>query len=175
MPFASFESDSRHDGERLRLGAEAAWLRGPYALFAEALSIAEDVTGSGGSGEATTRGWYLGGSWVLTGEPKTLRGVHPKRPLVRRSGATCGSGAWQLAARYSELDLDQALVEHGLLSPESFPGRVSTLDIGLNWYATYHVRVKLHALHTEFDEPILIRGENRRAEDAVLLQFQVHF
>ncbi len=173
-PFLAFEPGSSADGDRLRLGLEAAWLSGPTALMAEAIQITEDLSGSGGDVENETRGWYAAASWVLTGEQKLFSGVKPNHPLWVKD-ASAGSGAWQLALRYSDLQLDDALVDAGLVAATSFPDSVRTWDLGLNWYTTANTKVMLHYLHTDYADAIEFDGESRSSEDALLLQLQLHF
>ena len=173
VPFASFAAGSELDGERLRLGAEAAWLRGPLAIFGEAIRVEQEMQGTLGATDAVLEGGYLGLSWVVSGEEKTLRGVRPERPFL--FGTPPGSGAWQLAARASQLDLDDDLETFGLLSPGTSPGSVRTYDVGVNWIATEHFKVMLHALFTEYEETIVLGGDPRDSESAILVQFQVQF
>lgn len=170
-PFLSFEPGSSFDGERTRLGLEAAWLSGPFALTAEAQRIEQESSGPGRAVESEFDGWYVAASWVLTGEDKTFRGVHPARPFLRGGGP----GAWQLAARFSELALDSDMVSAGLIAPTSFPGEVSSLDLGVNWYLTYEVRLKLHWVRSSYADSIVIDGDSRDSEDALILQAQMNF
>ncbi len=172
VPFFTYQPGAMTDGERARVGLEAAWLHGPTALFAEWISIDEEVVGAGGAADAATDAWYVAGSYVLTGEEKTFKGVHPARPHLPGTG---GLGAFQLAARYSHLELDPALVTTGLVLPTTHPGEVGTIDIGLNWYMTYNARLKLHWIHTAFDDPITVAGDTRDSEDALVFQAQLHF
>lgn len=174
-PFLSFEPGSRADGERVRLGLEAAWLSGPLALSAEAIEVKEDLSGAGGDVQSTTSGWYVAASWVLTGETKSFRGVQPDHPWIPATAGASGLGALQLALRYSELRLDDDLIGGGIVATNAFPDSVRTWDAGLNWYSTAHTKVMLHCLHTDFEESIVVDGDSRASEDALLLQFQVHF
>jgi phosphate-selective porin len=184
VPFARFEPGSSVSGNRFRLGAEAAFVEGPFALFAEIMQMQDDVQGVSGSGEVRYDGFYLGGSWVVTGEPKSLdSAIQPMRPTLGGQTPLLSSGAWQLALRYSQLNLDQALVTTGLLHPDSFADDVSTLDLGVNWYATRHLSVKLHLIHTEYGTAIEFGNgigdadidSSRDSEDAILLQLQMQF
>ncbi len=174
-PFLSFEPGSRANGERLRLGLEAAWLSGPLALSAEAITVKEDLSGAGGDVQSTTSGWYAAASWVLTGETKSFRGVKPDHPWIPGKREVSGSGAHQLALRYSELRLDEDLLDGGLVAANAFPDSVRTWDVGINWYSTVHTKTMLHVLHTDFEDSITIDGDTRSSETALLLQFQVHF
>lgn len=170
QPFITFEPGSEIDGERTRLGLESAWISGPFGLFAEAMQVEQDVLGAGGDANVAYSGWYVAGSWVLSGEDKTFKGVRPANAVGHG-----GCGAWQLAARVSQLELDDDLVSAGLVLPASFTDSVTSYDLGLNWYATYNARVRLHVVHTEYSDRIAIGGDNLDSEDALLVQFQLGF
>ncbi len=170
--FAVFEPGARLDGPRTRLGADFTWLTGPSAVMAELFHVESDVVGSGGSGSAATSGWLLSASRVLTGEARGWKGIHPRRPL---HGEEPGSGAWQVAARWSELRLGAAWQDLGLLLPASYPGTVRGLDLGLNWYPTRRVAWRLHFLHNFYAEDLLLGGSSVSGESAVILQLQFAF
>jgi len=174
VPFLAFEPGSSLDGRRWRVGAEAAWLHGPFALYGEWMATRQEMEGAGGEEDVSIDGGFVALSWVLTGEEKTWRGISPSRPF-RPGGEGTGAGAFQIAARFSLLALDGDLVDAGIVAPPAFPRRVRGLEAGLNWYATDHARVKLHYLRTDYGRDVVIGGDERGAEDALLLQFQLHF
>ena len=95
-------------------------------------------------------GWYAEGSWVLTGESRgwsTANGAFSNpRPRVNFTSEG-GAGAWEVAARYSTLDLNDnegvlgaALPAGGVRGGEQ---RIST--IGLNWYPNQVLKFMLQA------------------------------
>jgi phosphate-selective porin OprO/OprP len=174
VPFLAFEAGSRINGRRTRLGTEVAWLYGPVALMGEAITITQEMAGPEENFDDDTFGWSAATSWVLTGEKKTFKGVHPERP-IDSSGDKKGTGAFQIAARYSSLLMDDDLITNGFVSEQTYPERVQSFDIGLNWYLTYHSRVKAHFLHTKYSQSILFEDEVRDVENALLLQFQLTF
>ena len=51
-------------------------------------------------------GWYVEGSWFLTGERRTYEEGQIVRPKVKNPVNDGGHGAWQLAARYDVINLD---------------------------------------------------------------------
>jgi phosphate-selective porin OprO/OprP len=111
-----------------RLGFEAAWIRGPLLLQAEYLSFGASPAGRP---DFTGTGNYVAGSWVLTGESRPYRNgaignVRPARP----------HGAFELAVRYSAVDLDDGPVRGG---------RQQDWTLGANWYVGQHL--KLQANH----------------------------
>ncbi len=168
--FADFETGARLDGTRVRLGSDLTWLTGPNAFMAEVIRIEEEATGSLGAGEPVTRGWLFSATRMLTGEARTWKGVHPQHAL----GAD-GWGAWQVAARWSEMRFDEAWTDLGMLLPSESASAVRTLDVGLNWYPTRSVSWKLHLLHSFYADEILIGGEPSDGETALLLQVQFAF
>ncbi len=72
-------------------------------------------------------GCYVTGSWALTGE---MRGYNRKsgifNPLpVAKSVYQGGWGAWEVAARWSDIDLTDGFVDGG---------EMQILSLGLNWW-----------------------------------------
>jgi phosphate-selective porin OprO/OprP len=113
-------------------GAEAAWVHGPLCVQGELLH--SWVRATGGE-EVNFGGFYASASWFLTGESRPYdrtQGVFgrviPKRNFSFGHG---GWGAWEIAGRYSYLNLDSGDV-HG--------GRLSMLMAGVNWYLHSHVK-----------------------------------
>jgi phosphate-selective porin OprO/OprP len=98
-------------------------------------------------------------SWVLTGEahgynPQAgayLR-VLPKNPFSLKNG---GWGAWEIAARFSYMNLDSNYVIGELQSatPASIiGGKQYGLTLGLNWYPNDLIRLMLDFNHVDFQK-----------------------
>lgn len=82
-------------------------------------------------------GWYLQGSWILTGERRVYNagaaGFESPRPARIFSLEKGNWGAWELAMRYSVLDLNYR--ENDLPTLGSIRGgEQEILSVGLNWY-----------------------------------------
>ena len=100
-------------------------------------------------------GWYLQGSWVLTGEVKKYKpdtgswGVpKPNEPF---SLDKPGIGAWELAARYSDLDLNYHAGQDGLAIPvDGIRGGDQRIwSAGINWYPNQVIRFMLDYQHVD--------------------------
>lgn len=122
-----------------QLGLEAAWKTGPFSAQMEWMR--SDVSRSAGRPDVDFHGWYIAGSWVLTGESRgyrdgVFRGVSPSKP----------GGAWELTARYSHLNLDDGAV---------LGGKESNFTLGLNWYANDYLRLMANYIKVSSDR----RGE----------------
>ncbi len=124
VPFAEFLDGARRDGAMTRLGVESAFFRGPFSSKAEYMHVDQDMNGNR-SGTVTLQGFYLACTYLLTGETKSWDSVQPTSPFDPGTGS--GSGAWELAARFSQLQLDDDLVHLGLVAPTTHAGRVRSL------------------------------------------------
>lgn len=113
---------------------EASWRRGPYWLAAE--FIGADVD-SPTSGDLSFSGYHVTGSWILTGEMRDYNfksGILGPVP-VARSVYQGGWGTWELAARYSSIDLTDGPIDGG---------EMDILSLGINWYLSPIFNVNLN-------------------------------
>ena len=91
-------------------------------------------------------GWYVQGAWTLTGQPRRYNAANggfdvPRvgKPFSLKARTW---GVWELAARYSELDLDYRAGVAGTVPSASSVrgGEQQIFTIGLNWYPNNNVR-----------------------------------
>ncbi|HZZ88151.1 MAG TPA: porin, partial [Caulobacteraceae bacterium] len=140
--FIDTGSITAHDAGTI--GGEIAAQKGPF--FAEAEYERIFVSRSDAAPSPSFSGWYVEGSWMLTGESRAYNassaafdGPQVAHPFSLNNG---GWGAWEFAARYSVADLNYH---------EGLPGTAPALDsirggdqriwsVGLNWYPnqTFH-------------------------------------
>lgn len=92
---------------------------------------------------ANFKGWYIQGSWVLTGEPKRMSGDQTFVLPIPRNPVPDGPGAWELVLRQSVIDLNSQAGGAGTTTPPDGMrgGRQQVFSLGLNWYPTVHARV----------------------------------
>lgn len=86
--------------------------------------------------DVTLDGYYVQASAFLTGESRTYKPqegifdrVTPRQPFSLKDGTW---GAWEVAARYSNLDLNDGSISGG---------EVDNYTVGLNWYPTANLRL----------------------------------
>jgi len=106
--------------------AELSWRKGPFWLASEYTRTDVDNTLLG---NPSFDGYFVAASWILTGEMRAYNrksGTFGSVP-VSRSVYQNGKGAWELVARWSNLNLNDGLVEGGDMDIAS---------VGLNWWAT---------------------------------------
>lgn len=102
-------------------------------------------------------GGYLEASYSIGGKRKynkgsgAYTGVIPENPLTM---SFTGWGAFELAGRYSVIDLDDHVTRGVLQSPTGgvFGGRQDTYTVGINWYPNSNVRFLLDYIHADIDK-----------------------
>ena len=145
-------------------GAEAALVHGPFSIQGEYIANAVDSRTMGS--DLYFQGWYAQASYFLTGEHRpykkssgTFSRVKPKKNW-RQDG---GWGAWEVAARYSYLDLD----ESGLPVTAR---ELQNVTVGLNWYLNPNVRLMCNYIRSMVDG-----SDTNEDADIVALRVQVDF
>jgi len=154
-------------------GLEGAVVYGPFSVQGEYIRSDVNFQNAGPTPEPTFDGWYVYGSWFLTGESRpysvkkgTFGRVHPDHNF----GAN-GWGAWEVAVRYSRLNLQDQLV---------LGGKENDLTVGLNWYPHKHVRFMFNYVHPSVDNSPLIAAHpliaiNNFSPDVYQFRAQVDF
>jgi phosphate-selective porin OprO/OprP len=104
-------------------GLELAGSRGPVTLRSE---FYRTEWSRSDNSNPKFKGWYAEASWFLTGEKAHYRAGKFIRPNIERD-----RGAWELAARFSTINLnDEDIVG----------GTEKNLSFGVNWYSRTHWR-----------------------------------
>lgn len=106
-------------------------------------------------GDATFDGYYILASYLLTGENRVYKnntGVFAS-PVPKHNfsfkGKEPGWGAWELAARFASVDLNDSLIRGG---------EHESITLGLNWYLNPNIRVFWNYIHNEVEHD-RYRGE----------------
>lgn len=123
-----FRADQAHSGRRARVSVHGVLRKGPAALKAEYLAVHDDVDGGG---DVDGRGWYVAGTYVLTGEDEA-DAHHPRRALFRG-----GFGSMEIAARVEALAFSDAR--------RSRP-RARADTLGVTWQPSRFFRVQWNAV-----------------------------
>lgn len=147
------------------LGLEAAGVYGPASIQGE--YIISDINRESGLPEATLNGYYVEASYFLTGESRPYSAsqgkfdrVKPKDPFSLSEG---GTGAWQLAARYSNLDLNDGPVTGG---------RLKDITLGLRWYPDANVSMQANYVRADSDANAVTPNDN---PDLYMIRTQFDF
>lgn len=139
-------------------GAEAALVCGPFSLQGEYIRADVDVIDTSGNGNF--EGAYIEASYFLTGEHRKYKksaGAF-SRVKPKNNYGDGGLGAWQIAARYDYVDLDDS---------ETLGGDIDAWTLGLNWHLNPNTRIMLNYSNANL--------EDVGRTDLLGLRFQVDF
>jgi len=225
--FFRYGANAIADGKRFRITPQANYYNGPLGLMAEYARVDQDVSLTAkNEGDTTTiapavlnsnltplatiagskkklshNAWQVSGSWLLTGEDASFKGVKPKNDFDLDKG---GWGAWELVARYSRIDLDNdtfknkagsnanengGTIGDAYADPTRSAKSAQTWTAGVNWYLNANAKIVLNYEQTSFDGGASsgIKSGNgdafsksnsiadRPDEKAILARFQVAF
>ncbi len=114
-------------------GLEAACVLGPVSLQGEYMGV--EINRNGYANEAYD-GYYAFASWFVTGESRPYNPKYGSFDRVRpkRNVGHDGFGAWELALRFSNVDIDGQV----------YNGSSDNVTLGVNWYTTPNVRFMLN-------------------------------
>jgi phosphate-selective porin OprO/OprP len=136
------------DHDHWRFSPQGYYYYGPFGLLGEYVISDQGVenTTSHATSDLKNTAWEISGGWVLTGEDASFTGVTPKHPFDLRNGSW---GAWQVVARYAELDVDKAAFPN-FANPATSASAAQAWAVGLNWYLNRNIRVNASYSRTTF-------------------------
>jgi len=154
----------------LKYGLEAAAVYGPASIQGEYIRTNVNYQ-NGATNEPNFSGYYVFGSWFLTGESRpysvkkgTFGRVHPNQNFQLGKD---GWGAFEIAARFSQLDLEDTGIAGG---------KEQNITTALNWYPHPHLRLMLNWVHASVDRsPIATVARNNFSPDVFQMRAQVDF
>ncbi len=147
----------------------AALVWGPFSLQGEYFRVGTD---DAQANDPHFSGYYVFGSWFLTGESRNYskaKGVFSRiKPRHDFSLKGPGFGAVELAARYSEINLNDEGIQGGKEQNET---------VGVNWYLNPNTRLMLDYVHAHVDDTTYLddSGCHDGNSNTVETRFQVNF
>ncbi|HTB82942.1 MAG TPA: porin [Candidatus Sulfotelmatobacter sp.] len=153
--FFSYNTGVNASGAGWRISPQAYYYYGPFGLLAEYVisdqNAKRTAAGATPTYDVQNSAWEISGGWVLTGEDASYNGITPRHPFNLHGG---GWGAWQLVARYGELDIDDNVFVGAtnvrLADPTKNADEAQAWSIGLNWYLNKNIRANLSYSRTTF-------------------------
>jgi len=126
------------------IGLEFAWIHGPLSVQTEYVLDSVDTQQGG---DANISAWYAFVSYFLTGESRfyDLGSATFDRPKVKKNFREGGPGAWEVAARFSSIDLEDNIA-HG--------GKEDDITLGLNWYFNPNTKLMFNYIRALIDHDL---------------------
>jgi phosphate-selective porin OprO and OprP len=143
-------------GGRQRIGFEARWRPGPFSLKSEYVKLTQERLGQASDDTDLSKffgeGWYVSGTWAITGERKEDGVDEPRRPFLQG-----GIGAVELALRLEN-------IKFGSMADNDEPSSGPRADVvlgnsnrlqtyGVNWYLNRWVKIQLNFVRERLADP----------------------
>jgi len=133
-------------GQHWRLSPQGYYYYGPFSLLGEYVISDQGVSKGAANADLKNTAWEISGGWVLTGENATFAGVTPLHPFDPHGGQW---GAFQVVARYAELNIDQDAFPV-FSNPATSASAAKAWSVGLNWYLNKNIRLNTSYSYTRF-------------------------
>jgi len=153
------------DGRRNRITPAVFIYAKRFGAYAEYARTRQDVVRNGTGVTIVNHAWEVTVSYVLTGEATSDRGVRPRAPFDPSRGTW---GAVQVAARYGELTLDDAIFTEGLATAGSIRS-ARQASAGVDWFLTNYIKI-----YGTFERFTFNEG-SRDAENVIIFRTQLAF
>jgi phosphate-selective porin OprO/OprP len=160
------------DGGHWRISPQGYYYWGPFGLFGEYVVSDQQVRRDDGTAtfaKIRNTAWQVAASFILTGEENSWKALAPKKPFSLSGGTW---GAWEIAARFGQLDVDDDAFPL-FANPATSATEATSWGVGLNWHLNRNLKINLNYEQTDFKggtAPLLAKGEK-----AILTRIQVAF
>jgi phosphate-selective porin OprO/OprP len=165
--YFSYADGAAASGTHTRASPAVSYYNRSFGGFAEYMRSAQQVTHAGAATSVDNHAWEVTGSYVVTGEAASDRGVRPRHNFDPSAGQW---GAVQVLARYTVLTVDRDAFGRGLAAAGA-SREARSWTLGVNWYPNPWIKWYANVERTVFD-----RGEPTPGdENVVFLRFQLGF
>jgi phosphate-selective porin OprO/OprP len=172
------------DGEQWRIAPQGTYYYGPFSLQGEyvvsnqalrKVASGSFAAGNDRRGRVQNEAWSLAATYVLTGEDASYTGVTPRNNFSLSNG---NWGAFEVAARYGELDINGSAFSGGTASFADATTQAtgaSSVGLGLNWYLNKNVRVTTDYFTTNFKGGSQATGLTAQDEHVIISRLQLFY
>ena len=148
-----------HDVDNtITAGLESAAVYNSFSLQGEYMQVS--VERNKQRSEPDFSGWYVYGSWFATGE---YRRYNAKKGAFKQVRPKSRYGALEIAARYSEIDLEDENITGG---------EEDNITLGVNWYLNRNIRFMANHIWVDTDPD---RNGNSESPNIFQLRAQALF
>jgi len=169
--FFAFRAGVTQTGPAARYAPQLYWYFGPVGLLAEYVNSSREFARPGfGDLRARNSAWQVSAGWAITGERESYKGLVPTSRFDPGHGSF---GAFELAARVSQLKVDSSVFERNFADPAANAESATLWSVGVNWYLNRAFKFALDYDNTTFRN----YGDfsNRKTEGVLLGRVQLSF
>jgi len=150
------------------IGLEAA--ANVKSLHAQAEVLQSDLTGAGTQQDFTSEAASVQVGYFLTGDNRKYDVPMARwdRLNVKKNYGADGWGAWEVAVRWSHIDLNDGDIRGG---------KMTDLTFGINWYLNPNTKVMLDWVHFDPTRQVTTAGTtyDLTSSDAFVMSFRIDF
>jgi phosphate-selective porin OprO and OprP len=157
------------DGGTYRVYPQAYWFGGPFGIIGEYVVSSQHLVSGKTNIKQNNKAWQILASYVVTGEDNSFSGVKPIQNFDPLDGKW---GALQLAARYTELDVDNDTFR--IVDPNKSASRATAWTIGANWFLNSNAIIRADYENVSFSGGAA-KGADRPNEQVFATRFQLAF
>jgi phosphate-selective porin OprO and OprP len=168
--FFGYNLDSAADGTVYRVSPQFQFYNGPVSIIGEYVLSSEEVRNATHFGKVQNSAWQIAGGVLLSGDIATPKALDPKSIFDPGKGTW---GAWQLALRYSALDIDEDAFTLAFADPGKSARSAKEFAAGVNWYWNRNMKLVFNYEHTKFDGGSA--SGDRETENVFLSRLQLAF
>ncbi len=176
--FFSYNSSVVADGLNWRISPQLDYRNGSFGLLGEYIASTINVrpSAAGAKTELQNKSWQIATGYVLTGEDSSYNGVVPRSNFDYAAGTW---GAFEVTGRVARVDVDDAAFPL-FASAASSANQATSFGVGLNWYLSKAVVLKLDYYQTDFGfnaaaPAVSSAAVLRQDEKAFITRFQLGF
>ena len=144
------------NGQRQRIGFEARWRPGPFSVKSEYIRLTDERLGESVENSDlepfVAAGWYVSGTWALTGEKKAEGLETPRRPLFQG-----GFGAVELAVRVERIRFGSLggdpLASDAPRTEVVLGNGDRAVTFGVNWYVNRWIKIQTNLVRNTIALP----------------------
>jgi phosphate-selective porin OprO/OprP len=136
--FFSYNAATSFNGEHSHLAPQANYYWGPLGIYGEYAQSNQVAQLARVKSRLSDDAWQVAASWVLTGEKASYTGVNPTKNFDPHAGTW---GAWEVAARVQQLQIDPDTFRLGFANAQTATSRATGYTVGLNWYLNRFVKL----------------------------------
>ncbi len=158
-------------GDHVRIAPQGTYYWGPFGMLWEYTRSSQRIQrGSANRMTANNEAWQLALSYVLTGENASFKGVTPRSDFSLKEG---GWGAFEVAARYGQLSIDDDVFPF-YADPAVAASGLDQYSIGVNWYLNRFLKLVANYENDQFTGGAP-GGGNREREHVFLTRLQINY
>ncbi len=168
--FFTYSAGTFANGKVTKVNPQAWYYKGPFGILGEYFTNSQEVRNGATDAELEHEAWLAAASYVLTGEDASFDGVKPANDFNPEKGHW---GAFELVARLSQLDIDDASFGTFATATSSATS-VDERIVGLNWHISQNMKIAFDYSQNSF-EGGAAGGADRPDEKVGLVRVQFKF